>query len=57
MHKEDLKREISTTIDQIDQKINEMKSKRDDIQSMTKEKYDETLKMLDEKKDDLQSNY
>ena len=55
MTKEDLKKDINKTIDDIASKINEMETKKDNVEENMKHKYNETLQNLKDKKNDLQT--
>lgn len=57
MNKEDLKREMNNTIDDLASKINEMEAKKDHVKQEAQSKYYSTLQMLREKKSDLKTKY
>ena len=57
MNKEDLKREMNNTIDDLASKINEMEAKKDHVKQEAQSKYHSTLQMLREKKLDLKTKY
>lgn len=57
MNKEDLKREINTTIEGLATKINEMEAKKDHVKEEAKDKYHGTLQMMKEKRNELKSRY